>query len=68
MSEEANQPMSEDTQEDNQRRCAVCYHYFPKDEMTRMQIDEPGAYDWVCAGCAEKVESDPTDEPHQETV
>ena len=63
MSEDHAQPMSEDTQAEDQRRCALCYHLFPKDDMERVQLDEPGAWEWICAGCSEKVKSDQTDEP-----
>ena len=63
MSEEHDQPMSEDTQAEEQRRCTLCYHLFPKDDMERVQMDEPGAWDWICFECSEKVQSDQTDEP-----
>ena len=57
MSEEHAQPMSEDTQAEEQRRCALCYHLFPKDDMEQVQMDEPGAWEWICSGCSEKVQS-----------
>ena len=66
MSEEARQPLSEDTQAEDQRRCALCYHLFPKDDLERVQLDEPGAWEWVCAGCWEKVESEQAGEPKTE--
>jgi len=58
MSEEHPQPLSEDTQAEDQRRCALCYHLFPKEDMERVQMDEPGAWEWICAGCSEKVENE----------
>ena len=66
MSEEHSQPMSEDTQAEDQRRCALCYHLFPKDEMERVQMDEPGAWEWICSGCSEKVNSEQSGEPRAE--
>ena len=63
MSEDYAQPLSEDTQAEDQRRCALCYHLFPKDDMERVQMDEPGAWEWSCSGCSEKVKSNQTDEP-----
>ena len=58
MSENHTQPLSEDTQAEDQRRCALCYHLFPKDEMHRLEIDEPGALDWVCEDCYERGHSE----------
>ena len=66
MSEEPRQPLSEDTQAEGQRRCALCYHFFPKDDMERVQLDEPGAWEWSCSGCSEKVESEQSGEPRAE--
>jgi len=66
MSEEYRQPMSEDTQAEDQRRCALCYHLFPKDDMERVQMDEPRAWEWICSGCSEKVESEQAGEPRTE--
>ena len=64
MNEEAREPLSEDTQAEDQRRCVLCYHLFPKDEMERVQLDEPGAWEWVCERCWEKVEGEPRSEDH----
>ena len=66
MSEDYAQPMSEDTQAEDQRRCVLCYHLFPKDEMERVQMDEPGAWEWICLGCSEKVDSEQSGEPRTE--
>ena len=66
MSEEHSQPMSEDTQAEDQRRCALCYHLFPKDDMERVQLDEPGAWEWMCSECSEKVDSEQSGEPRTE--
>lgn len=35
------------------RPCALCQAIGPKDEMHRAEIDEPGAYDWICESCYE---------------
>ena len=68
MSEEHRQPLSEDTQAEGQRRCALCYHFFPKDDMERIQLDEPCAWEWLCFGCSEKVDSQQSGEPRTEEV
>jgi len=61
-----NWPLSEDTQTEEQRRCALCFHFFPKDEMERVQLDEPGAWNWICSECLEKVQTDQPDKPRME--
>ena len=66
MIDEPSWPLSEDTQAEDQRRCALCYHLFPKDDMERVQMDEPGAWEWVCSGCSEKVDSEQSEEPRTE--
>ena len=66
MSEDHPQPMSEDTQAEEQRRCTLCYHLFPKDEMERVQMDEPGAWEGICAGSSENAESEQSREPRAE--
>ena len=66
MSEDYAQPLSEDTQAEDQRRCALCYHLFPKDDMERVQLDEPGASVWMCSECSEKVDSEQSGEPRTE--
>jgi len=64
MSEEQCQPLSEDTQAEDQRHpiphpwedwrsCALCGDVYRKDEMVRVDLDEPGAKDWVCEVCHE---------------
>lgn len=58
MIDEPSWPLSEDTQAEDQRRCVLCAHFFPKDEMERRPIDEPGAYDWVCEDCYERGQSE----------
>ena len=42
----------EDLLEDH-RPCALCGKTYGKDEMERVEIDEPGAKDWVCEDCYE---------------
>lgn len=41
---------------DDLRRCALCPHPFPKDEMVYLQLDEPGHWQWVCWGCHEQIQ------------
>lgn len=36
------------------RPCALCGKSYGKDEMHRVEMDEPGAYGWVCAECYEE--------------
>jgi len=55
MSEYSTQPLSEDTQAEEQRRCALCFHFFPKDEMFHCQVDEAQNWQWVCEGCQEGI-------------
>lgn len=54
MIDEPRWPLSEETQPDEQRRCALCVHFFPKDEMHHVQVDEAQNWRWVCEGCNER--------------
>ena len=47
-------PVYAEDYQDELRRCALCGRLHPKDEMERCQIDEPGAWDWVCQACMER--------------
>ena len=40
------------------RPCALCQARVPKDEMHRVEIDEPYAFDWVCEECYEQGKED----------
>ena len=38
---------------EDQRTCALCGKGYGKDDMHRVEVDEPGAYGWVCTECYE---------------
>ncbi len=38
---------------EEQRKCALCERIFIKDEMYHVEINEPGAYGWLCEDCYE---------------
>ena len=58
MQREPTHPTSDDVLDMQQdlRRCALCSHLFPKDEMFHIQLDEPQNWAWVCEGCDEGLE------------
>ena len=53
-SESLKNPVYAEDYQEELRRCALCHHLAPHDELERCQLDEPGAWDWVCEPCYER--------------
>ena len=57
MIDEPSWPLSEDTINDLEAKCALCGEVFLKIQMQKYPIDEPGVLDYVCLDCQGKEQA-----------